>query len=95
MSGSAAATEIPRNELLRKLFFGEQVSTQILIGYVERNSCDRPSCPQSLCGRRWHLLQPKITVEPAGGAEGCRQEYEDDNYEDALARILVRELLHC
>ena len=28
--------EIPRNELLLKLFFGEQVSTQILIGYVER-----------------------------------------------------------
>ena len=28
--------EIPRNELLLKLFFGGQVSTQILIGYVER-----------------------------------------------------------
>jgi DNA-binding PadR family transcriptional regulator len=28
--------EIPRNEMLLKLFFGEQVSTQILIGYVER-----------------------------------------------------------
>ncbi len=27
--------EIPRNELLLKLFFGQQVSTQILIGYVE------------------------------------------------------------
>jgi len=28
--------EIPRNEMLLKLFFGEQVSTQVLIGYVER-----------------------------------------------------------
>jgi DNA-binding PadR family transcriptional regulator len=28
--------EIPRNELLLKLFFGEQVPSQILIGYVER-----------------------------------------------------------
>jgi PadR family transcriptional regulator AphA len=28
--------EIPRNELLLKLFFGEQIPTQILIGYVER-----------------------------------------------------------
>lgn len=28
--------EIPRNELLLKLFFGEQVPTKILIGYVER-----------------------------------------------------------
>ena len=28
--------EIPRNEMLLKLFFGEQVATQILIGYVER-----------------------------------------------------------
>lgn len=28
--------EIPRNEMLLKLFFGEQVSPQILIGYVER-----------------------------------------------------------
>ena len=28
--------EIPRNELLLKLFFGAQVSTEILIGYVER-----------------------------------------------------------
>jgi PadR family transcriptional regulator, regulatory protein AphA len=28
--------EIPRNELLLKLFFGEQVPTEILIGYVER-----------------------------------------------------------
>jgi PadR family transcriptional regulator AphA len=28
--------EIPRNEMLLKLFFGEQVPTQSLIGYVER-----------------------------------------------------------
>lgn len=28
--------EIPRNEMLLKLFFGEQVPAQILIGYVER-----------------------------------------------------------
>src|SRR5579864_2452569 len=28
--------EIPRNEMLLKLFFGAQVPTQILIGYVER-----------------------------------------------------------
>jgi DNA-binding PadR family transcriptional regulator len=28
--------EIPRNELLLKLFFGPQVPTEILIGYVER-----------------------------------------------------------
>jgi PadR family transcriptional regulator AphA len=28
--------EIPRNELLLKLFFGAQVPTEILIGYVER-----------------------------------------------------------
>jgi PadR family transcriptional regulator, regulatory protein AphA len=28
--------EIPRNEMLLKLFFGEQVSAEILIGYVER-----------------------------------------------------------
>jgi PadR family transcriptional regulator AphA len=28
--------EIPRNEMLLKLFFGEQVPPQILIGYVER-----------------------------------------------------------
>src|ERR1022692_4335134 len=26
--------EIPRNEMLLKLFFGEQVPTQVLIGYV-------------------------------------------------------------
>src|ERR1019366_3558674 len=30
--------EIPRNELLLKLFFGEQVPAQILIGYVERKA---------------------------------------------------------
>ncbi|MGH2509511.1 MAG: PadR family transcriptional regulator [Ktedonobacteraceae bacterium] len=28
--------EIPRNEMLLKLFFGEQIPAQILIGYVER-----------------------------------------------------------
>jgi len=28
--------EIPRNELLLKLFFGEQVPTEVLIGYLER-----------------------------------------------------------
>jgi len=28
--------EIPRNEMLLKLFFGEQVSAKILMGYVER-----------------------------------------------------------
>jgi DNA-binding PadR family transcriptional regulator len=28
--------EIPRNEILLKLFFGEQVPAQVLIGYVER-----------------------------------------------------------
>ncbi len=33
--------EIPRNELLLKLFFGEQVPTQILIGYVERMAEER------------------------------------------------------
>jgi DNA-binding PadR family transcriptional regulator len=33
--------EIPRNEMLLKLFFGEQVSTQILIGYVERMAEER------------------------------------------------------
>jgi len=32
--------EIPRNELLLKLFFGGQVSTEILIGYVERMAKD-------------------------------------------------------
>ena len=30
--------EIPRNELLLKLFFGEQVPAEILIGYVERTA---------------------------------------------------------
>ena len=33
--------EIPRNELLLKLFFGEQVPTEILIGYVERMADER------------------------------------------------------
>ena len=33
--------EIPRNELLLKLFFGQQVSTQILIGYVEQMAKER------------------------------------------------------
>src|SRR5580700_540907 len=33
--------EIPRNELLLKLFFGAQVPTQILIGYVERMAEER------------------------------------------------------
>jgi DNA-binding PadR family transcriptional regulator len=33
--------EIPRNELLLKLFFGEQVPPQILIGYVERMAEER------------------------------------------------------
>jgi PadR family transcriptional regulator AphA len=33
--------EIPRNELLLKLFFGEQVPTEILIGYVERMANER------------------------------------------------------
>jgi PadR family transcriptional regulator, regulatory protein AphA len=28
--------EIPRNEMLLKVFFGEQIPTQVLIGYVER-----------------------------------------------------------
>ena len=28
--------EIPRNEMLLKLFFGEQIPAQVLIGYVER-----------------------------------------------------------
>jgi PadR family transcriptional regulator AphA len=33
--------EIPRNEMLLKLFFGEQVPAQILIGYVERMAEER------------------------------------------------------
>jgi PadR family transcriptional regulator, regulatory protein AphA len=33
--------EIPRNELLLKLFFGEQAPTQVLIGYVERMAEER------------------------------------------------------
>lgn len=33
--------EIPRNELLLKLFFGEQVSAEILIGYVEGMAAER------------------------------------------------------
>jgi PadR family transcriptional regulator AphA len=33
--------EIPRNEMLLKLFFGEQVPTQILIGFVERMAEER------------------------------------------------------
>lgn len=33
--------EIPRNEMLLKLFFGEQISPQILIGYVERMAEER------------------------------------------------------
>jgi PadR family transcriptional regulator AphA len=33
--------EIPRSEMLLKLFFGEQIPTQILIGYVERRAEDR------------------------------------------------------
>ncbi len=33
--------EIPRNELLLKLFFGGRASTQILIGYVERMAKER------------------------------------------------------
>jgi PadR family transcriptional regulator AphA len=33
--------EIPRNELLLKLFFGPQVPTEILIGYVERMANER------------------------------------------------------
>jgi PadR family transcriptional regulator, regulatory protein AphA len=33
--------EIPRNDLLLKLFFGEQVPTRILIGYVERIAEER------------------------------------------------------
>jgi len=33
--------EIPRNELLLKLFFGPQVPTEILIGYVERMAEER------------------------------------------------------
>ena len=32
----APQPEIPRNELLLKLFFGEQLPAQVLIGYVER-----------------------------------------------------------
>ena len=34
-------TEIPRNEMLLKLFFGEQIPTQILIGYVARMAEER------------------------------------------------------
>jgi DNA-binding PadR family transcriptional regulator len=33
--------DTPRNEMLLKLFFGEQVPAQILIGYVERMAEDR------------------------------------------------------
>lgn len=33
--------EIPRNEMLLKLFFGEQVPAPILIGYVERMAEER------------------------------------------------------
>ena len=33
--------EIPRNEMLLKLFFGEQVPPEILIGYVERMAEER------------------------------------------------------
>ena len=40
--------EIPRNELLLKLFFGEQVPTQILIGYVERMAEERRALLESL-----------------------------------------------
>jgi PadR family transcriptional regulator AphA len=40
--------EIPRNELLLKLFFGEQVPTQILIGYVERMAEERRGLLQIL-----------------------------------------------
>jgi DNA-binding PadR family transcriptional regulator len=33
--------EIPRNEMLLKLFFGKQVSPQVLIGYVEHMAKER------------------------------------------------------
>jgi DNA-binding PadR family transcriptional regulator len=33
--------EIPRNEMLLKLFFGKQVSPQVLIGYVEQMTKER------------------------------------------------------
>lgn len=33
--------EIPRNEMLLKLFFGEQVPAEVLIGYVERVAKER------------------------------------------------------
>jgi PadR family transcriptional regulator, regulatory protein AphA len=40
--------EVPRNELLLKLFFGEQVPAEILIGYVQRMAEERTAILQLL-----------------------------------------------
>jgi DNA-binding PadR family transcriptional regulator len=40
--------EIPRNEMLLKLFFGAQAPTQVLIGYVERMAQERLALLESL-----------------------------------------------
>jgi len=74
----APQPEIPRNELLLKLFFGAQVPAEILIGYVEEMV------------ERTRALVLKFTQ--TGDAVSAQQQYPDTPYWKMTARFGQLEL---
>lgn len=74
----APQPEIPRNELLLKLFFGAQVPAEILIGYMEQ-----------MVERERSLVQKFTEVEDAVNAQ---EQYPDTPYWKMAARFGQMEL---
>ena len=74
----APQPEIPRNELLLKLFFGAQVPAEILIGYVEE-----------MVGKQRSLLQMFTETEEA---VRTRKQYPDTPYWKLTSRFGQLEL---
>jgi DNA-binding PadR family transcriptional regulator len=56
--------EIPRNELLLKLFFGEQVPAQILVGYVEQMAQQHRAFLEILQQAEQQGIDPKYPGAP-------------------------------
>ena len=75
----APQPEVPRNELLLKLFFGAQVPAEILIGYVEE-----------MVEKQRRLLQMFTKTEEA--ARGAHEQYPDTPYWKMTARFGQLEL---
>ena len=74
----APQPEIPRNELLLKLFFGAQVPAEILIGYVEQ-----------MIERERSIVQRITELKDAGDAQ---RQYPDTPYWKMAARFGQMEL---